>query len=463
MHEVGLLRIRVAAVAIIMLSAALPARAQTAADAAGFKRAIEEHVARTSVNFGRPCVNLWKIAPTKQPSFPDTRFDWAPASFIIRLDGETDPEGRLARVFGLAARHGYFERRKAPDGAPEYRMTWAGYAKTNGQGCFYTGSVEIEAAVQSFERQGVETWRVVATGRPRNLLPWASDPEFWQIFKSYSDSRYEYGRNTYEVARRGVSLAVVDRRPPPDTLGIPRFLLMLQKRGPRPEQIAKEAGVLTRERVGATLADYVTKGYAMSNRVCLRLPHMVDETNLVEDSQTPEGQAPAPLHFTIYNAAWRPSGLVDATRNYDILTRLESAGVVTSERLSATEYRGQKANGAIRFTVTDAWRAMIPRNQPGCVLVGHVVPTEVLDFEQFTAINTRPAFVARTKFTPLPGREALLVRFRNLERLSDPGGAMIGNFYFVEGKLGAEASYPNPEFEADGSTLPPLPFANSAR
>jgi hypothetical protein len=452
---------RVSAAVFVVLALVAPAPAQTVADPEKFKRAIEEYVARTSVNLSRPCVNLWKIPPTKQAAFPDTRFDWSPGSFVIILDGETDPQGYLTRTFGLAARHGYFERRAAAHGALEYRMTWTGYAGTNGQGCFYTGSAEAVATVKSYERRGAVNWQVVATGQPRSLLPWAADPEFRQLFTAYSDHSSVYGTGYYEVTPSGFGFSVVDQRPPPETLGIPRpLLLLLARRGPRPERVAKEAGVLTRERVRAALNDYATQAWVATNRVCIWLPHMVDETNL---SGTSEGQAAAPLHFTIYNLAWRPGGADGASRNYDVLTRLESVGVVRSERIAASEYRGGKANGAIRFTLTDAGRAMTTSEQPSCLLVGHVETVEVLDFQQFTPLNTRPAFVARTKFKPLAGREAVIARFRHLERLTEQGGAMIGNIHFIGGKLSVEGSYHNPEFEADRSQLPPLPFENAAR
>jgi hypothetical protein len=432
-----------------------------AAQAADFQRAVQRHVEKTEFRLGRPCVHLASKSdwPRAHERLPDTRLEWTPAAFLVRLDREMDPTGRLAPRFALAARHGLFEQRVGQGSVPEYTMTWRGYAHTDGQGCFHTGSAEVDVAVRSIEPLSGGNYRVTTFGTPRELLPWAKDPEFLSHFTSYADSRIAYGTATYQVTGSGT---VVEGRGSQETLGIPpAFVLFEDRRDPRAE--AKRAGEVTPERVLAMVNAYFSDpSITPGNMVCAWLPHMVHDNNLDEILATPPGKTAPLMQLTLYGFKMNSAEDRETRIWYEFLSRLESIGLMRSQRIPASGYRGRPANGAIRFELTDAGRAMAPPNNPQCLLVGYARPVEILHFEPFTESRSRAAFVGRAVVEPLPGREALVARFGHLERLVKVGATVKGAMMALDGKLSlVGGGFENPVFEPDYSRLVPLPLESS--
>jgi hypothetical protein len=449
-----------------MLAGTATGAAEPAAE--DFKRALDAHLLQQAGAYlPRPCVRVGFHLGAPERAFPGTEFDWTPASFVSRHDADSPKVGNPEGPYQLLARHGLMQARTLADGAREYTMTWKGFGASDGQGCFFTGGGTVDTVVHSFEKArgegGREIWRVAATGRPKEIEPWAGDAEYPQHFNSYSNSRTELYRRTYEIERAGRGYAVV-RKPGPEYEAamknpvIRAWQEARERKRQDPAKVAQAAGPLSAERILAALQAYMKEAYAPPNRVCFPLPHMSDESNLGGMHGVPGDKRPAPV-FTLYNLEWRPGGPTDLMRNFDILSRFQSAGLAGMARVPATEYRGGKANGALRFELTPAGVAMLAPEDPLCLLVGHVEVVEVVGFQQFDAATLLPRFAARTRFKPLPGREALIARFGNFARLQEAGGAMTGHVAYGNGPLVArEGVFKNPQYRADRAQLAPPPF-----
>ena len=443
----------------LLLPLAAAAAEPTAED---FKRALDGHFLAASGGFlPRPCVHVGFYLGAPEVSFAGTEFDWTPASFLARHDASSPKVGNPEDRYQYLVKQGFMQVRTAADGAREYTMTWKGFGATDGQGCFFTGGGRIEPVVLSFEKAG-SRWRVTASGRPTEIEPWASGPEFPAIFGNYGESRSEFFKKTYEIERAGGGYAVVVRQDPAmKNTAIRAWQQERERKRLDPAKVAAQVGPLTAGRILGMLREYAEQAYAPLREVCFALPHMVDEQNFEAFYRTPEGQARPVPAMTIYNLEWRPGGPGDQMRHYDILSRLESTGLATGKRVAASEYRGVKADGALRFELTPAGVAMLapPPSVVPCLVAGHVEVEEVVGLQQFDAATLRPKFAARTRFVPLPGREALLARFGHFARLQEVGGALVGQVTFDNGRVAAEhVVYKNPRYRLERDRLKPLPF-----
>lgn len=423
---------------LLALAGTAAAAAEPAAE--DFKRALDAHLLQAGAYLPRPCVRVGFHLGAPERAFPGTEFDWTPASFLSRHDADSPKVGNPEGPYQLLARHGLMQARTLADGAREYTMTWKGFGASDGQGCFFTGGGALDMVVHSFEKArgegGRETWRVAATGRPKDLEPWARDPEYSQHFNSYSNSRSELYRRTYEIERTGRGYSVVTKRNAEYEAAMKNPVIRAwqserERKRKAPATIAAEVGRLTPERVSALIAEYLKEGYAPSSRVCFWMPHMVDEANFIEIANTPAG-APRPVPFmTLYNLEWRPGGANDLMRHYDILTRLQAAGLAGMARVPATEYRGGKANGALRFELTPAGLAMLgPKERSSCLELGEMEVSEIVHFEQFDQATVRPRF-----------------------------GALVGNFTYLNDRVYCEqGAFKLPQYRADIQQLKPPAF-----
>ena len=121
-----------------------------------FKAALDEYYARTANMMARQCAALGYSPGQRQMGHPDTAFDWTPAGFLARVDGDQGRQPHLAKRLTLLEKHGHLQSRKAADGALEYLLPWKGYAASNGQGCFYLTSGEREAKILAGDKSRVE-------------------------------------------------------------------------------------------------------------------------------------------------------------------------------------------------------------------------------------------------------------------------------------------------------------------
>jgi hypothetical protein len=427
---------RKAATAAMALIA--PWAAAQQADTEPERRVIAARLAELIAAVGAPCVQLH--LRRDEEGFPGMERDWTPASFRVRLDAATDPDGRLARIFALGERHGLYERVGAGT-PPEYGLTWKGFATSDGGGCFYTGGQEATVTVQSINSYGAHE-SVVASARPTRLEPWAQDPEFEALFPAYSTNIGYYGRSTWSLERTmsGVRLPPPPAAGNPETFGVPLIVRLLgarPRRGPSDAEIVRLAGDLTEPRIRAAAQAFAAE--PGRNRMCISLSNLGD---MNVSREQPE--------VWFFDRERSADDVSRVRRDYEQMRRLAALGIVEAQRVE----RG------LRFALTERGREIAAADDPTCIVVGEHRVVGVLRFEQLNERRLVPSFVARARVEVHLGREPLVAAFPNLQRLANVGGGAVGHISYVDGRglVALGVRFENPQFYVDPATVidPPV-------
>lgn len=412
-----------------------------------FKAALDEYFARTANLQSRQCASVG-YSQSRQSGHADTAFDWTPAGFLLRLDGDASRMQFLARRLPLLQKHGLLQVRQGEGGVQEYTLTWKGYVASNGSGCFYLTSGEREAKVLAGEKarveNGVEIYEVVARPQPKAVEPWAQDPGFKDAFEGQNfRTLLDPEPVTYELARGERGFTVVGEK---NRQGSPRLQASTDA-----VVLAKLMGTVTPERVMQALNAYLDKAPGR-NQACLELPVQgeADESNVFNAYAAP-GMQPPPATFTFYNLLERRDyAAANALRGYEMLRRLESVGMAKHELMPVAEWQGRIAAGGVRFELSAEAMGRLTRANPRCLPVGVVVPEEVLLAQQFTEQQPRPRFIARTRLKPDAEAKPLVDKFAHFARLVEPGGVMQGTLRYQDGQLHVEhAQVMNARFMPD--------------
>jgi hypothetical protein len=424
-----------------------------------FKRALDEHLRRTTMSHARPCAPVDMNRPMDGMGVPDIRFDWTPASFRAVVDPRQPQTQRGGLRYAFFAKQGYFAARTLPDGATEYTLTWKGFAASTGQPCFQFASAERRAEVLSFAKKrvenGVEVYEVVARAPHQAFEPWSDTPEFKQAYADQGLQRYlEPQPVAYELARGDAGFEVIAEQG--------RALTTQMRNAIRPEVLTRLAGGVTAERVRSALDAYLASPQgAQQARLCLRLPeaHQVDEHTLDAYRYRGPMGAPdqAPPTLTYYNLlARQPYAGQEPLRGYALMRKLEELGYATSETLPAAEFRGQPAAGAVRFTPAAAFLSRFAPER--CFPIGTAQVEEVVRFDDLTETNLTPQFLARVKAKPFDGEAARIVAaLPHFARMQQVGGVLRGTLQYYNNELkvvNLHAQYPAYHPDVSGVRLP---------
>ena len=445
----------VSALLLAALAACMPASAQIFG-ATVTKEKIQLAIAATYASGtdsrDRTCVTLPFLS--RYTGRGESEFGWTPSSFAAQMDAKHLGEfPQLDALFKLLARAGYVEPiEPAASGAPQYGLTWKGYAAAGESMCFRISSSEYDVDVKSFEsvapREGASIYRAMATAVPLHIDEWVKDPEFTRFYPQ--SAKYVLGFRTpvaYDIAHVDGRLSVIripgslDTSPPK-----PRPSWAQRDPGPPAEELAKKAPNLTpatalpiiRERMKSPNSS------VMGAEICIGFPVGIGEHNLDEATKRPDGAAFPTLWFTVRSRGADDEG---DRISFEFFRRMEAAGLASSTRVD---------RGGVRFELTPAGMALVDKKRY-CLHVGDGRVEEVLRVAPFSAANLRPAYKARMSFTPAPGAEAFVAKFPLLARMKEVGIAAHGEFTLANnGELWTTVIQEFPRFQPDPADLPEI-------
>ncbi len=454
-----------------------------------FKAAIDRYLAGSAHIYGQaqPCVQPGYYSRTPA-GWPDLRFDMTPTGFRFTADAKSDPQGQLQGRFQALISPGFFEATTV-DGTTVYTMTWKGYAASNGNGCFAVASAHREAKIIGFEPKRIENhvaiYEVTARAIPRTVEPWAQTESFKNLFATTGNLKQVLDPNpvTYELARTPTGFTVINER---------GRQAPVRPAGEDGALTAKLAGAVTPNRVQKALEAYFARTGATQNRLCLRLPQApgeADETGpgltgygaaraypVPQPAPVPPGYTPLqgaapqgysalqpgttgkqlPMFITFYNVQQRERyGGEGVLRGYELMRRLESLRLATSELVSVNNFNGIPAQGAVRFTLSETVTSSIGNAYDRCYPVGTLQLAEVLRADSFLEGTLRPRFVGRMALVPA-GEHArrVIEKFGHLARVQAVGAYVQGTLRYADGELQVEnAQVYVPNFAPDVSQV----------
>ncbi|MFN0301455.1 MAG: hypothetical protein ACKVQU_14005 [Burkholderiales bacterium] len=401
-----------------------------------FKRALDEHLRRTTVYYARPCAPVEMTRPQDGMGPTDIRFDWTPAAFRAVIDPRQPQLQHIGARYAFFAAQGYMDAKALADGATEYTLNWKGYAASTGQACFLMAGAERNAEILSFawkrNENGVDVFEAIARTPHQNFEAWVLTSEFKKIFADQSLQRYlEPQPVAYEFAREERGFEVIAEEG--------RALTTRMGNAIRPEVLTKLAGGVTAERVRAALDAYlITPDGAARTRICLGLPEsgQADENTLDGFRYRGPGgiEQPAPT-FTYYNLLTRaPYHGADPLRGFVMMQKLEALGHASAETIPVFAFRDQPVAGAVRFTPSAAFIARYGSER--CYPIGTTQVEEIVRFETLTETNLTPPFVARVVIKPFDEEAAKIVAaLPHFARMQEVGGVLRGVLQYHDNVL----------------------------
>ena len=424
-----------------------------------FKAALDAHLKRSNSPHNRPCAPVNAQRPQDGMGPKDVRWDWSPASFRAVLDPRRPSYDRPERRFAYLAKQGFFTEKALADGTTEYLLTWKGMAASTGQSCFAMASSDRAAEVLSFTKKrtenGIDIYEVVARVQLTNVEPWAKAPEFLEAFGKQQFQRYfEPQPVAYELARgeQGFEVIAEQGRPAQARMG----------GAVQPALLAKLAGGVTAERVKAALETWAAGQGAAQMRICLRPPeqHEADEVTQPQRAYGVMGAmaaAESPT-YTYYNLLMRPQHNANPLRGYLILRKFETLGFARSELLPASDFRGQPAAGAVKFTLLPAFLDRFAPNRERCWPVGTAQVAEVVKFDPIGESSLTPQFIARASIKPWDEEAKKVIEaFPHLQRAQEVGGVIRGSLQYYDNELrvtSGHAQFPMYHPDAAEAKLP---------
>lgn len=429
-----------------------------------FKRAFDAYLGSTASGYLRPCATPGFVSLSGR-SYTDTRFDWSPAGFLAVLDNTLDGYAVLKMRFEYLEQQGFFDSQTLPGGAPEYRLTWKGYAQSNGEGCFYFASAEREAKVVGFERKrvdnGVDIYEVTARFFPRRIEPWAETPQFREMYAA--DVMFKQSLDppavSYELVRGTGGFTILEKRNDP-------IKERQRVEGGMGAQAAREVGELNAGRVKAALTAYLTKNPELT-QLCLPMPIVPSEADEVlpataGNRQSAGGPDVSGLSFSIYNAPTRShERLRDILRGYELLRKLNALGYASMDLLSVNTFKALEVNGGVRFTLNNAFTKKL-ETTGGCFSVGTLEAPEILGFQPFDASNPNPRFVGRLRLKVQDDADALKVvgGFGHLQRANETGVPVAGRLRYQSGHVQVDTAAVFPPVYGPDISQAKLPSIN---